>query len=378
MIVRKIGLAVVFAAVILLLTVAMNAIIIPNVAFTDYYPIHDGCNWMYQGISPYEESVTADFQAKVYAIVPTYDPAIDAYRFPYPAHICLILSPILILPYEVAAPLWMAVNLLLLLTLPLVFVKEVAGRSLSISMMLTLTVLTLFGWRYSLILVVLGQFTGLILAAAVLAIWALLRQRTWILSFAILILVLRPESAALAIILLLFALRDRQFRVLYQVAVLLGVAYIVASLFAGFQWPLDFVMRIFEYATNRTRASTWLPTLYGLPSVLLSLLLAGAAIVLYAKALPRLSREESIIWGSALSILFVLLFVPQTNSYTLVYTLPVIYLLMISRNSMLRSYILVVTLIAPWVYASLKQFPQGTDQLLFPLLLLGGFALYAY
>ena len=375
---RKLGLAVTLVVAILLLALAMNAIIIPNVAFTDYYPIHDGCNFMYQGTSPYEEFVTADFQAKVLAITPNYDPTIDAYRFPYPAHICLILSPILVLPYDVAAPLWMAVNLLLLLTLPLVFVKGVVGRSLSIGMLLTLIALTLFGWRYSLILVVLAQFTGLILAASVLAIWALLRQRTWILSFAILILVLRPESAILAIILLLLALRDRQFRLIYKVGVLLAVAYVLASLFAGFQWPLEFIDRVFEYTTYRTNAATWLPTLYGLPSLVATFALSGTAIVLYAKALARLSREEGIIWGSALSMLLILLFMPQTNIYTLVYALPVIYLLMTSENAVLKTYILIVSLVVPWVYAYLGAFPQGTDQLLLPLLLLAGFVLHGF
>ena len=43
-IVRKLGLAATLVVAILLLAMAMNAIIIPNVAFTDYYPIHDGCN----------------------------------------------------------------------------------------------------------------------------------------------------------------------------------------------------------------------------------------------------------------------------------------------------------------------------------------------
>ena len=245
-------------------------------------------------------------------------------------------------------------------------------------MLLTLIALTLFGWRYSLILVVLAQFTGLILAGAVLAIWALLRQRTWILTFAILILVLRPESAILAIILLLLALRDRQFPLLVQVSFLLVVAYVLASLFAGFKWPLEFIDRVFEYTTYRTNAATWLPTLYGLPSLLVTFALSGTAIALYVKALARLSREEGIIWGSALSMLLILLFMPQTNIYTLVYALPVIYLLMTSGNAVLKMYILTVSLVVPWVYASLGAFPQGTDQLLLPLLLLAGFMLHGF
>lgn len=376
--VRKLGLVVIAVFAILLLAIAMNSVIVANVAFTDFFPVQNGCKWLYQGMSPYGEAVTADTQTKLAVIAPEYTPTIDEHRFAYPAHACMVLFPIFALPYDYAAPLWMAINLFALLIIPIIFVRGVLHQQLGIWMLLTLMIITLFGWRYSLILVVLAQFTGVILMVALIAIWALLNRRTWILAFALLVLTIRPESAILAFLFFVLVLRDRQFTISFKIMLLLAVTYMITSLFAGLQWPLDFITRVFEYTTYRTHASTWLPVLFGLPSLLVSVALSAVGAALYTKALPKLSREEGIIWGSALLILLVLLFVPQTNSYTLVYALPVIYLLMISGNIVIKSYMLIVSLIAPWAYAALGTLPQGTDQLLLPLLLMGGFVLYGF
>jgi hypothetical protein len=70
-----------------------------------------------------------------------------------------------------------------------------------------------------------------------------------------------------------------------------------------------------------------------------------------------------------------LVLIPQTNSYTLVYALPVIYLLFVNGGVGIRVYLFLAVGLLPWAYQMISEsFILGTEQLIFPIVILIAFA----
>ncbi len=304
-------------------TWGISQAVLPYVAFTDTLPVHNGCASFYQRISPYDASVTAKTQDLIQARASGYDRTLDEHRFAYPLHLCVLLAPLWALPYDVAAPLWMFVNLALFTVLGFAYTWGVIGwkpRPLTLAL---LTLGVLLGWRYSGIVIILAQYVGFTLMALVGALWAFKAHKEAWLAFFLVLMTVRPESAVLAIPLLLWAGYGKRWRVWGIFAVWMAILWLIPTLWVG-EWVLTFLGRISEYGSYNVTATRWIPLKLGSIGVptfaLFSVIGAWVAWGAWRSGV-------FLTWGMASLALFQLLAIPQTNGYTLVYALPSLLLM---------------------------------------------------
>lgn len=352
-------------------TWAMNATILPYVAFTDTLPVHNGCSAFYQRVSPYDDSVTRATQDLIQARASGYDRTRDEHRFAYPLHLCVLLAPLWALPYDTAAPLWMFVNFLGFAGVGVAYAHGVMGwraRTLSLAL---LTLGTLAGWRYSLIVVVLAQYVGLTLFAFVGALWAWRARREGVLAVCLMLMTVRAESALLAGVLVAGALLARRWRVLAMWSALMFAMWLVPTLWLGQEWVGVFLRRVGEYGAYNTFSATWTPLKVGDVGVILFALfsvLAGALIW-------RAWRDGAwLTWGMAGVALWQLMALPQTNRYTLVYALPALILTAYGLRARPRAVwgVFVLGGVFVWAYGFVPS-ALPNDQVSLPLLLMPAF-----
>ncbi|MGB7342449.1 MAG: hypothetical protein WBC91_26360 [Phototrophicaceae bacterium] len=377
-IIKIIGGIVAFIIVVGLGAMFMNNVILPQTAYTDMLPVHSGCTSVLSGESPYTESATLRTQALVSTYDPSYDPADDAHRFVYPAHHCIILLPLWIVPYDTGVPVWMFLNFILFAVAPLLFLIYITDYKVPPIQLILLIMISLFLWRYSMITVIFAQYTGWILACLMGAMWALKTQGNILLALFIVGLTVRTGGAFFAILILLYVLYERRYQTLLVFFGVMAALWVITLILIG-PWILDFLSGLFEYTTYREDVAQWLPFRLG---VVAGLIYASAMVITALTILNpawRHGRETFIVWSLSTIPLVELIILPQTNGYTLVYALPAIFLVAYAlRNNRIVLYIVLIVIAAvPWIWSLwVTTFVEGNfDQLIMPAVVMGGIAL---
>lgn len=336
-----------------------DRVIVQNVAFTDTLPVWNGCHAFLQRQTPYSEQVTKSTQALIQTHYASgYDPTYDEHRFAYPAHTCLILLPLWVLPYDLAAPLWVFINFMIFTLIGLGYWRGVLQKTPSAWGLLWLTMIALIGWRYSMIVIILAQYVGITLAFWVGAMWAFQHKKETLGALFLVGMTIRPESAVIALAMGGYVLLSRRWRAIGVFSATMMLLWAISTFWIG-EWVLVFLNRIGEYSTYNESALTWLPLQAGY--------LGGAIALIHAFMGVWIGRKGAFwTWGMASVGVLVLLFVPQTNSYTLVYALPALFLSASVPHYLARAGIW-VTVLATWAVV-----PLGNrlldDQVLMPFL----------
>ncbi len=235
-------------------TIITRVVIIENMAWSDVIPLHTGCQTFFKGQPPYDDVVTARIQSRLTVATE------NEQRFAYPAHMCLVLAPIWLLPYDIAAPLWTFLQLMLFAALPLLIFNHILHTPISPLRMAVLLLFSLLGYRYTMMTIVLGQYTGFTMWCLLGAAWALSQRRAGLAALLMATMTVRAEAAIFAGILALLALYRRQWRVVVLwLAIGLGL-WLGATAAIG-PWIGAFITRMGTY--NSYTETQWLPLYHG-------------------------------------------------------------------------------------------------------------------
>lgn len=267
----------------------------------------------------------------------------------------------------------MFLNFTLFLILPIAFLYFLTGYRVPLGKSVLLIVTSLFMWRYSMITVIFAQYTGWILFCFVGALWALKMKRSILLALFAVGLTVRSGGAVFAIAILLYALYEQRY-ISHLVFLSVMATLWVITLYMIGPWIPDFLDGLLNYTTYREDVAGWLPFRLGIIAGLLYALgmaITGISIMVRSW---RENRETFILWGFTTFALLELVFLPQTNDYTLVYALPAIYLIAYSfRHNTIAFYLSVIVIaLVPWVWSLWLStlFEGRLDQLIMPAFIL--------
>ncbi len=339
--------------------------LVPQQRNFDFYSNWVGAHEMLRGENPYNRQLSDEYlEARGY-------PMLVHRQFHYPATITWVLLPFWVIPWKVAVSLWCGLQILLVMFLPLL-VFRLLGWRIQPRVMLLVLLVSLVGNYHTVNVYVIGQFTIFVLACLIVAWWSILEDRPWLVAFALLAATIRPESAFIAGAVLLDLLLNRRFKTLILWAVLAGIVFSVTFFQVGF-WITD-ILQAVEHYHFVSRVSSYPPAALGIdflvPVIVAAALIWGAIMFWQTRALPDITRFP---WRTSVAILIVLIILPQSHDYTLVYTfLPIWFLMWVGRHSSWTMALLIAVLLASWgVYFAGDSDLERLQQLLTPLLLAG-------
>lgn len=359
---RRLLLAILLLFVVVGGTALANTFILQNMPWNDVIPRYEGCRAFLAGESPYTEEVTARIQTHLLEYTG------DEQRFAYPAHLCLVLLPFWVLPYELAASLWFFCLFAFMMTLPLLVFHYTMNAPLAPLQFGALALVTLLGYRYSMMTLVLGQYSGLVLMGLVGATWGLTRGRTVPLWLGLTAMTIRPEGMIIAAILAGGAFLRGQRRAMLIWAGIMAALWLGTHLFIG-AWEGQFLAGMVAYAGYNPSAQ-WLPLLAGRAGAVVIAL----GVVVWAVVMLRAlwGQPTGAFWmgGSVIVAVTGQILIPQTNPYTLIYLLPgFYYVLQLFRTRRWTWLPLMALMVLPWWFFAQGRALAHLDQLFFPLAL---------
>jgi hypothetical protein len=351
-----------------------SALVAQRGAGFDLTPRYIGAQAFWEGRSPYAPDVTRAIQERIFQRL--LDPDEDQQGFAYPAYTAMLIAPLLLLPLEPAASVWITLQVLALLWAIWLWVRllgwEARLRIPAVGGALILVLFTL-GFTYPITFIGRGQFTGGVFLCLTLGIWLLarpgtarVRQDVWAgVCFAIASIqptLSVPIGAVIAGVLLL---RGRWGAAAGMVGMTAALST-AAMLWIGF-WIPDFISGLVSYS-GYAPFFVWLPRL--LPAPLDVLWLGGGAALLIG-LVWRAWHDEASTSQTAVGLYYsvtalILLILPQTGSYFLMLLIPHLVLGAASGRTGLRLAVGGV-LVASWVLLLFPWEVRRWEALLMPL-----------
>jgi hypothetical protein len=308
----------------------------------------------------------------------------NQHGYAYPAYAPFLLAPFALLPFSYAAPLWIALQQILLVAAVLLLVRATGWRTEPWRLGLLCLVAILF--RYTMIVLVLGQTAAWVLFALALALWAAHRERPIVVGLALAAGALKPQLVLLPALALLIPLAPGQRR-RAALAFAGALALLVGGslLFAGF-WFDDYWRLLQSYQGYSTTefpllalGDHWLPRTAG---QVLNATGIAALLAMLGGAIWRWRNSGRPALPLALAVAVTQLAVPQTGSYNLtLLLLPAVVALAYLADRRLcgrgwatagRVLIWATLGLVPWLLWPVVRPAQGPplDVVLVPLLLL--------
>jgi len=260
--------------------------------------------WLTQGMSPYDDSVSADSQVRIYGRPANLARGEDPQHFLYPPALALELGPFALLPLETARALWMTVLQLAIVALPLgagwAFHWPMSGwlRLGSVAMGL----FSLPGF----LAVLNGDVAVIVVLAIVLSLVAALRRREAAAGLLAATTIVKPHLAILYLAYLyVWGFRQRRWTLLgwltTGLALLLGISTALLP-----TWPLDIVRQVLDYVdleTIRSAVSRLVAT-SAQPYTALTWVVTAALLgyLLWEWRLSLSGNERSIVWAAMLTL----------------------------------------------------------------------------
>jgi len=327
----------------------------------DFFPRWYGARVMLAGTNPYEIDILQE-------VTTTDGPVYVPDYFFYPAQVTYLLLPFWLLPWSVSISLWGGLLLIIAIALPLLITNRLQWR-LSPLMLSLLTFISVFVFRHMMNVYVLGQFTSFILLCFVIAWWQISEGHPLPAALALLFATIRPESIIITAVILLDLLLNRRWKVVGWWSGLMGGLFLLSVFQIGF-WIPQFISGFQVYSDEKGASyATDLLQIDILPVVLVVLVIGwGLWMYTQVRSLPDRWR---VPWLLSIVIVVILLILPQTNNYTLVYLLlPLLFLTWLYRSQWWSLPLLFVILCSPWLFFAIDNFE--VEQLITPLTI-GGY-----
>jgi len=292
------------------------------------------------------------------------------HRFFYPATIAFILLPFWLVPFPAAIVLWCALLLMLVMLLPLL-VFMLLDWHIPPLLLASATIFSIVAWRHTANSYTIGQFTGFTLACLITTWWMLVRERHVLAALALVGATLRAEAIFLVALALFYLLLTGRRRVVVIWAAIMFGLFLLSLLAIG-PWISSFLDGIRGYQESQL---TGLPAaLTGVEAItfviIAGMLVWAVRIGWEMRALPSRYRDA---WMLAVGLLVILVVLPQSKDYTLVYALfPIWFILWLGRDRAWHIMIVHLFLISPWLYHAFQlnmQHESLLEEFFTPLLL---------
>jgi len=341
-------------------TLFTSSVIVDNMAMNDLLPRYIGCEAFYNNGNPYSDAVVDEIQV---TLGEARNSPYLAY-FAYPAHLCIVAAPVWLLPYDTGVSLWIFLNLVGFIILPVAVMILLFDWHPKSWQMLLFVFVTILGYRYAMMTIVLAQFTGWVLFFLCAGIYSLKNDRYWLSAFFLAWMAIRPDGALIALGIVALSMIGGRHKIGLYWAVIMGMIWLITSLFVQ-TWEIQFIEEIMRY---RSRSGVWLPLVGGTLGFPVFVALVGGWAFTLFQAIRKLNWAEYVIWCSGLVITVGLLLVPHTNPYTLVYAYPVFFLLLYTfRDSTLLIFAVCFTMVMSWIIFSQGRVAFGVEQVFFPI-----------
>ncbi|MDM8529572.1 glycosyltransferase family 87 protein [Anaerolineales bacterium HSG25] len=329
----------------------------------DWFPVWVGSRAILGGVDPYGPETTATIHYGVYKNFPQPDEY--QHGFSHPPYIAFILLPFVSLPYSWSVLLWVSLQIPLFMMMLLLGLRLLRWLPRPWELF-GLILLSLIGFRFPIIVYVLGQLTFWVMACLLLSIWLYQQGQIRWAALAFAGATIRPDLAILATLPMLMLVWREPHRNRFLV-MLMGVGAVLALLpvpFLGF-WPTIWVESILAYGSNNPNA-TWPPSLLGNVWLGAGMLIMLALWLVYysrlAWQIPSPRHQQLFISATILTGLIAL---KQTGSYNLTLVLiPSIILMRQTPNQAMRG-LIALSLLSPWLYFSLG---ESFERLIFLLI----------
>ncbi len=334
--------------IILMMVPSYYLLVKPRQQAFDLFWIWAGGRAIWAGENPYGTETTRLIQLSVFKRV--LAPNEYQHSFPHPAHIAFVLWPFIILPFMQSILLWTS------LQIPLFMVSMVLGLNLlkwtlRPPTLFGLLLLTSLGFRYPIIVYVIGQLAIFIIFCLLMSVWLFRHHHARAAAFALACTTIRPDLALLAILLALLFIRHSPQRHEF-ISTLIEIGIIFALLpvpFLGLSWPLIWLEAIGRYGNNpnATYPPNLLPSLW-LRGMLFIVLIGWVGTHLFWTWRNPTFLQKAMLVSAIIPSALMLL--PQTGSYNLTFLLiSAVILLSYAKSSRLK-YLMAVTLLTPWLY----------------------------
>jgi hypothetical protein len=294
--------------------------LVPIQQRSDFAPYWYGSRLMLGGTTPYQVATTPPDELRAEGLPYRGQPLL----YLYPATTTYLLLPLWAFPFKVASSVWSALQLVFFCLLPLLLYSYLEWKPAPLFFGL-IVFLSCVGLQNSLTVYTIGQFTGLALACVILAWWSICARAPAITVLSLAGLTLRPESVILAAVVVAFLLLGGRYRVVVAWGAVMTGLFALSLAQVGW-WVPEFLDQALDY--NDMGNNVWLPGLLSLPVLELAftagLLLWGVWFFCEVRTLPE---DWRLLWALAVAIVVMLLVVPQSNDYTLVYALLPVWVL---------------------------------------------------
>lgn len=325
----------------------------------DAYSHLAGVRAFWQGESPYAEAVTHEAEQLVYGRARHADEA--PFPFTYPAYLALILLPITWIPASQVGIVWGAAMWAILATLILVWSLGLTPRPKPL--LWGLLVLSGILFRPALVSIINGQYALFVVGCTFLA-WLLITRKAdaWV-GIPLVLATIKPSVGMfLPIVLLIWALRWRRWKILASFILVLGVL-MAATIFQIGWWLPDLAYHTLTYSALRQGIGlAWsaeqIATIPGITWLMLSL-------VVLIIGLLQMWRAESFPWLALIGALNLnLLLTPHSVEYDL--TLLLIVLFWLGRQWQRTRWglpLLILLFWAPWLSSLIVSMTGGLIEL---------------
>ncbi|RME48396.1 MAG: hypothetical protein D6796_06340, partial [Caldilineae bacterium] len=244
-------------AVALMMEPSYTLLVKPRGEAFDLFWIWAGGRSVLRGENPYGPETTRLIQLSVFGhIIPP-----DRYQhgFPHPAHIAFVLFPFIVLPFSWSVLLWISLQLPLFMA-TLLLGLDLLDWKVRPALIFPLTLLTTLGFRYPMIVYVLGQLIFFVLFCFTATLWLYRRGRVRLAAVTLACATIRPDLAlpALAATGALVWRSPRRKAFLATLLIAGGVMGLLPVPFLGF-WPVTWIRAVLSYGQNPF--ATWPPGL---------------------------------------------------------------------------------------------------------------------
>lgn len=356
----------------------------PFPGFNDFLTVWEAArSYFYDGLDPYSETTSLRIQNRLYgrAALPDEQPN----HFAYPFYALFFVYPTIHFEYEFGTAIWVVLLEVCLIGGLLLLFDLYKWRPKP----LTLAALALFmifcypGARG----LILGQVSHVVFFLQVLALWALLRERSGLSGVALACSTFKPQMGVLFVpLLLLWAIHQRRWRLvgafILTLTVLVGASFLLQPDWVqGFWQQITLYPTYIEVSTPAwVIAQYWLGLGTGAELALNGVFYLGVLWTWFALFIRKqpVRQDDRFLWTVMIALTVTHIVGLRTASpHFIVFVIPLIFYLRNlakQRQGGLIAFILVALLVLPWLHFLLtigdSKFEHPTVFLPLPLLTL--------
>lgn len=326
---------------------------LPVPPYLDFQVVYHAGMGLLRGIPLYDHAGQVQMIADLTGVTPGQ---VILHPFPYPPWHALALLPLALLPIEVAARLWLELNIAMLMLSTFIMTEGWKPWKRLISFPLALLFLPVLGALF------VGQYVFPVLLGVALLMFALRQQKPILTTLAIALLTFKPHLGVLILLVGLAHLWQR--RDTFGRSALRAVAVAGAFLFGiGFLadqiWPLNYINALTEYRAIESvarcdicaSAPVMVSNLIGSGGTQLPFLLAGGLLLVFVWILYRHGQDLflSLDWLLAEFALITLLASPYLLNYDFILLLIPLFLIAGQARTWSEWILVGFTYVIPWL-----------------------------